>query len=71
MHDHAVVWRSLVDFFDGVSPVPLGHAVTQAYFWSDDQVSCLSDNAGFEVLDGETRQDHRRRAHADIAAITR
>lgn len=61
----------LAGFFEGASGEPLDHAITKAYYWSVDQMSRLLDDAGFEVLDVETRQDHGKRPHAAIAAITR
>lgn len=61
----------LVGFFEGVSAEPLDHAITKAYYWSVDQMSRLLQNAGFELLDVETRQDHGSRPHAAIAAIAR
>ena len=61
----------LVGFFEGESAEPLDHAITKAYYWSIDQMSRLLDDAGFDVLDVETRQDHGKRPHAGIAAITR
>ncbi|WP_253250621.1 class I SAM-dependent methyltransferase [Arthrobacter globiformis] len=61
----------LAGFFEGVSGEPLDHAITKAYYWSINQMSLLLDDAGFEVLDVETRQDHSKRPHAAIAAIAR
>jgi ubiquinone/menaquinone biosynthesis C-methylase UbiE len=60
----------LVGFFEGVSSEPLDHAITKAYYWSTDQMSRLLQDAGFEVLDVETRQDHGKRPHAAISAMT-
>ncbi|WP_307079370.1 class I SAM-dependent methyltransferase [Arthrobacter pascens] len=59
----------LVGFFEGASAEPLDHAITEAYYWSVGQISRLLADAGFEVLDVETRQDPGRRPHAAIAAI--
>jgi hypothetical protein len=61
----------LVGFFDGAAAEPLDHAITKAYYWSVDQMSRLLQDAGFEVLDVETRQDPGNRPHAAIAAIAR
>lgn len=61
----------LVGFFDGKSAEPLDHAVTRAYSWSVEQMSSLLHNAGFDVVDVETRQDSGSRPHAAISAIVR
>lgn len=61
----------LVGFFDGASAEPFDHVITKAYYWSIDQMSRLLQDAGFEVLDVETRQDPGKRPHAAIAAIAR
>ena len=42
-----------------------------AYYWSIDRMSRLLQDAGFEVLDIETRHDPGSRPHAAIAAIRR
>ncbi|MGP9503086.1 class I SAM-dependent methyltransferase [Specibacter sp. AOP5-B1-6] len=61
----------LVGFFNGESAEPFDHAVTTAYYWSVDQMSSLLHDAGFEVLEAETRQDPGNRPHAAICAIVR
>lgn len=61
----------LVGFFDGESAEPLDHAVTRAYYWSVEQMSSLLHDAGFDVIDVETRQDPGSRPHAAISAIVR
>jgi ubiquinone/menaquinone biosynthesis C-methylase UbiE len=61
----------LVGFFEGESGETLDHAVTKAYYWSIDRMSRLLQDAGFEVLDIETRHDPGRGPHAAIAAIGR
>ena len=63
--------RLLIGFFEGVSAEPFDHAITKAYYCSLDQMSRLLQDAGFEVLDVETRHDAGRRPHAAIAAIRR
>jgi len=63
--------RLLVGFFEGESGEPFDHAVTTAYYWSVDGMSAMLRDAGFEVLDVETRHDPRRRPHAAIAAFAR
>jgi len=63
--------RLLVGFFEGESAEPFDHAVTTAYYWSADQMGAMLRDAGFEVLDVETRHDPGRRPHAAIAAIAR
>lgn len=59
----------LVGFFEGESGLPFDHAVIRAYFWSIEQMSQLLQDAGFAVLEVETRHDHGNRPHAAIAAI--
>jgi ubiquinone/menaquinone biosynthesis C-methylase UbiE len=60
----------LIGFFEGESGRPFGHAVTRAYYWSTDQMSSMLQDAGFEVLDIETRHDPGSRPHAAITAAT-
>lgn len=61
----------LVGFFEGASAEPFDHAVTRAYYWSVDQMSSLLHDAGFDVIEVETRQDPGSRPHAAISAIVR
>lgn len=61
----------LVGFFNGEPAEPFEHAVTTAYYWSVGQMSSLLHDAGFEVLEVETRQDPGNRPHAAICAIVR
>lgn len=61
--------RLLVGFFEGESAQPFDHAVVQAYYWSLDRVGQQLQDAGFEVLEVETRCDSGSRPHAAIAAV--
>lgn len=61
----------LVGFFDGSPGDSFPHAVTTAYYWSPKHLGGLLSEAGFEVLEVETRQDPGRRAHAAITAAVR
>ncbi|WP_222440393.1 class I SAM-dependent methyltransferase [Arthrobacter alpinus] len=61
----------LIGFFDGASAEPLNHVVTTAYHWSVDEMSRLLHDAGFDVLEIETRQDPGSRPHAAVSAIAR
>lgn len=61
----------LIGFFDGAFAAPLVHAITEAYCWSVDETSHLLKDAGFHVLEVETRHDPGSRPHAAIAAIAR
>lgn len=61
----------LIGFFEGNSAEPFDHAITTAYYWSVEQMTSLLHNAGFEVIDVETRQDAGNRPHAAISAIVR
>lgn len=58
----------LVGFFPGERSEPFDHAVTHAFYWSVDQMTCLLQSAGFTVIDVETRLDPGSRAHAAIYA---
>jgi ubiquinone/menaquinone biosynthesis C-methylase UbiE len=60
----------LAGFFEGVSAQPFDHAVTRAYYWSVERMSRMLQDAGFEVLDVETRHDPGSRPHAAISAVT-
>lgn len=61
----------LIGFFDGLPGVPFPHAVTTAYYWSVEQMGHLLSDAGFDVLEVETRQDPGKRAHAAVTAVVR
>jgi ubiquinone/menaquinone biosynthesis C-methylase UbiE len=61
----------LIGFFDGSPGTPFQHAVTTAYYWSVEEMGHLLGNAGFDVLDVETRQDAGKRAHASVTATAR
>lgn len=61
----------LIGFFEGEPAEPLNHAVTTAYYWSVEEMSRLLVNAGFDVLDVQTRQDPGSRPHAAISARAR
>ncbi|MFK0039701.1 class I SAM-dependent methyltransferase [Paenarthrobacter sp. NPDC090517] len=61
----------LVGFFDGSPGDSFPHAITTAYYWSPEQMGHLLGDAGFEVIDVETRQDPGKRAHAAITAAVR
>lgn len=61
----------LVGFFEGESAEPFDHAITTAYYWSVDEMSSMLNDAGFDVIDVETRQDSGSRPHAAISAVAR
>lgn len=61
----------LVGFFAGPHGQTLDHAVTPAHFWSTDRMAHLLDDAGFELLDVESRQDEGSRPHASMSAVRR
>jgi hypothetical protein len=61
----------LVGFFDGSPGKPFPHAVTTAYYWSTEQMGHLLGEAGFDVLEVETRQDPGKRAHAAVTTAVR
>lgn len=61
----------LIGFFAGDPAEPFDHAVTTAYFWSVEAMTGLLDDAGFDVIDVETRQDPGHRPHAAISAVLR
>lgn len=61
----------LVGFFEGASGEPFDHAITPARYWSTDHFSRLLDDAGFELLDIEIRQDDGARPHASMSAVAR
>ena len=61
----------LIGFFEGESTEPVNHAVATAYRWSVDEMSRLLNDAGFDVLAIETRQDPGSRPHAAVSAIAR
>ena len=63
--------RLLIAFFAGESMEPFDHAVTTAYYWSVPQLTSLLQDAGFDVLDVETRHDPDSRPHAAISATVR
>ncbi|MDP9903270.1 class I SAM-dependent methyltransferase [Arthrobacter bambusae] len=61
----------LVGFFDGIPGEPFQHAVTTAYYSSIEQMGHLLREAGFYVLEVETRRDQGKRAHAAVTAAVR
>lgn len=61
----------LIGFFEGESAEPFDHAITTAYYWSVDEMSSLLNDAGFDVIDVESRQDPGNRPHAAISAVAR
>ena len=63
--------RLLIGFFAGDPAQRFDHAVTTAYFWSVEGMTRILDDAGFDVIDVETRQDPGRRPHAAISAVLR
>ncbi|HEU4668938.1 MAG TPA: hypothetical protein VFS79_14900 [Arthrobacter sp.] len=60
----------LIGFFEGESGKPFDHAVTRAYYWSLNSMTMLFQDAGFDVLESETRHDPGSRPHAAIAAVS-
>jgi ubiquinone/menaquinone biosynthesis C-methylase UbiE len=60
----------LMGFFKGESDKPIDHAVTRAYYWSIDRMTSMLQDAGFEVLESETRHDPGSRPHAAIVAVS-
>lgn len=61
----------LIGFFEGESGLPFDHAVIQAYYLSVEQMSQLLKDAGFDVVDVQTRHPKGGRPHAAISAISR
>ena len=59
----------LLGFFDGPDGEPFPHAVTTAHHWSVDGMSALLEEAGFSVIDSETRVPTGARPHASISAV--
>lgn len=60
-----------VGFFEGEAMQSFAHAVTTAYYWSVDALSAVLDDAGFQIVHVEQRQDSGRRPHAAITAVRR
>lgn len=58
----------LVGFFDGPEIEPFEHAITTAYFWPIDRLSCTIEEAGFAVTVRDTRVDPGARPHGAIMA---
>ncbi|MEV7662023.1 methyltransferase domain-containing protein [Paenarthrobacter sp. NPDC089316] len=61
----------LAGFFEGSPGMPFPHAVTTAYYWSVEQMTHFLSEAGFDVIEVETRQDPGTRAHAALTAAVR
>lgn len=59
----------LLGFFDGRAREPFDHAITTAYYWSIEEMTALLNDAGFTVIDVETRHDEGKRPHAAISAV--
>lgn len=60
----------LLGFFEGPRVEPFEHAVTTAYFWPVEELSCLLREAGLEVVQVHQRTDPGSRPHAAIEAKT-
>lgn len=61
----------LVGFFEGEPGEPFEHAVTKAYCWSIARMTSLLNDAGFDVIDVDSRHDPGSRPHAAISANIR
>ncbi|ATG55221.1 methyltransferase [Brachybacterium ginsengisoli] len=61
----------LMGFFDGPRQEAFDHAVAPAQHWPLDLISELVEQAGFEVLDSQRRQDPGSRPHGAISARRR
>lgn len=60
--------KLLLGFFEGQQVEPFDHAVTTAYFWPVGEMMRIFADAGFEVLDVQTRTDPGSRPHAAMSA---
>jgi ubiquinone/menaquinone biosynthesis C-methylase UbiE len=58
----------LLGFFAGPNFARFEHAVAPAYYWPVADIAGRLEQAGFEILRTETRQDPGVRAHGSIAA---
>ncbi|MGP5197953.1 class I SAM-dependent DNA methyltransferase [Brachybacterium alimentarium] len=58
----------LLGFFDGDRQGSFDHAVAPAQLWPAAEMARLVEEAGFTVLDVETRQDPGARPHAALTA---
>lgn len=63
--------RVLIGFFESATAEPFPHAIITAYSWPIEQMRHLLDQAGFTVLDVESRSDPGQRPHASISAAAR
>ncbi|WP_244304572.1 class I SAM-dependent methyltransferase [Leucobacter viscericola] len=55
-------------FFEGASVEPFDHAVVTAYFWPVGELVGLLEDAGFEIVEVESRADPGSRPHGAISA---
>ncbi|MFP7834264.1 class I SAM-dependent methyltransferase [Marisediminicola sp. LYQ134] len=58
----------LVRFFTGDDLEPFDHAVTTAYYWPIEGMTTALADAGFDVIETQTRTDPGSRPHAAIVA---
>ena len=58
----------LLGFFDGPRQEPFDHAVATAQHWPVARMMTLLEDAGFELVDVETREDLGARPHAAVHA---
>jgi len=58
----------LLGFFDGARQEPFDHAVATAQFWPAARMVALVEEAGFEIVEVETREDLGARPHAAVHA---
>lgn len=61
----------LIGMFHGDTAQPFTHAVTPAYFGSVEEMSRLLNQAGFDVIEADTRCDPGMRPHAAISSLRR
>jgi SAM-dependent methyltransferase len=59
----------LLGFFNGPAGEPFPHAVTTAYYWSEDAMTQHLVAAGFEVQEVHVRTQPGNRPHAAIVAV--
>ena len=63
--------RLLLGFFTGDALKSFDHAITTAYYWPIHDMADRLVDAGFEVVETETRCDPNSRPHASISAVLR
>ncbi|WP_408929849.1 hypothetical protein ACKFR8_09130 [Corynebacterium axilliensis] len=58
----------LIGAFLGQQGVSFNHAITEAFYWSEEGLVTYLESAGFQVISVDTRDSEGRRPHISVLA---